>query len=169
MENNILFFFNSRPLLEIFWKFCKISQNIQRGDPWDFFIIGDFFEILKIFPKYPKGGPLEFFFGGTPPNKKFFNAFLDELRIQKKKKRGTGFTPPPLWKFPYFFFEPFPKCIFFNSCFFFQFLVDDCGERRFIYCSFISYWYWGLVWPEITGTLMDYYADITNTATTADM
>ena len=61
------FFFNSRPLLEIFLKFWKISQNIQRGDPWDFFIIGDFFEILKIFPKYPKGGPLEFFLGGTPP------------------------------------------------------------------------------------------------------
>ena len=60
--------------------------------------------------------------------------------------------------------------VFFSThVFFLQFLVDDCGERRFIYCSFISYWYWGLVWPEITGTLMDYYADITNTATTADM
>ena len=85
MENNILFFFNSRPLLEIFFKFIKISQNIQRGDPWDFFIFGDFFELWKNFPKYPKGGPLGFFFGGTPPIKKnFFNAFLDELRIQKK-------------------------------------------------------------------------------------
>ena len=122
MENNILFFFNSRPLLEIFWKFCKISQNIQRGDPWDFFIIGDFFEILKIFPKYPKGGPLGFFFGGTPPpNKKFFfNAFLDELRIQKKKKCGTGLTPPPYGNFHSFFFEPFPKQVFLETC--------DCAD-----------------------------------------
>ena len=108
MENNILFFFNSRRLLEIFWKFCKISQNIQRGDPWDFFIIGDFFEILKICPKYPKEGPWDFFRGYPPPNKFFFNAFLDELRIQKKMR--NGFDPPSLWKFPYFFFfEPFPN------------------------------------------------------------
>ena len=67
-------------LLEIFLKFWKFSQNIQRGDPWDFF-------------------------SGVPPPKKKINAFLDELRIQKKC--GTGLTPP-LWKFPYFFFEPFP-------------------------------------------------------------
>ena len=30
--------------------------------PKIFFIIGIFFEILKIFPKYPKGGPLGFFY-----------------------------------------------------------------------------------------------------------
>ena len=63
MEKVFYFFFNSRPLL----------------------FIGDIFEILKNFPKYPKGGPLGFFCQGYPPPKKnFFNAFLDELRIQKK-------------------------------------------------------------------------------------
>ena len=137
MENNILFFFNSRPLLEIFLKFWQISQNIQRGDPWDFFIIGIFFEILKIFPKYPKGGPLGFFYywnifwnfekiskiskGGTlgifflgvpPPKKNFFNAFLDELMIKKKKNAERVWPPPPLWKFPYFFFWTLPLSIF---------------------------------------------------------
>ena len=44
---------------------ANISQNIQRGDPWDFFIIGDFFKILKIFPKYQK--TLGIFFRGYPP------------------------------------------------------------------------------------------------------
>ena len=102
-------------LLEFFLKFWKFFQNIQRGDPWDFSIIGIYFEILKKFPKYPKGGPLGFFFWGYPPPKKnFFNAFLDELRIQKKKKKnGERVWPPPLWKFPFFFFfEPFPKYSF---------------------------------------------------------
>ena len=51
---------------------------------------------MEIFLKYPKGGPL---------NKKFyFNAFLDELRIQKKN--GTGLTPPPYGNFHTFFLNP---------------------------------------------------------------
>ena len=54
-------------LLDFFLKFWKFFQNIQRGDPWDFSIIGIYFEILKKFPKYPKGGPLGFFFWGYPP------------------------------------------------------------------------------------------------------
>ena len=35
-----------------------------------------------------QGGTLGIFFQGNPPNKIFFNAFLDELRVYKKKK-GT--------------------------------------------------------------------------------
>ena len=107
MENNILFFFNSRPLLEIFLKFWKISQNIQRGDPWDFFIIWDFFEILKIFQNIQRGDPWDFFSGGTPPwKKKFLMHFWMNWGYKKKKKMRNGFDPPPLWKFPYFFLNP---------------------------------------------------------------
>ena len=140
MENNILFFFNSRPLLEIFLKFWQISQNIQRGDPWDFFIIGIFFEILKIFPKYPKGGPLGFFYywnifwnfekiskiskGGTlgifflgvpPPLKKFFLMHFWMNWGYKKKKCGTGLTLLEISILFFFFFEPFPNCLI--SCY----------------------------------------------------
>ena len=95
MENNILFFFNSRPLLEIFLKFWQISQNIQRGDPWDFFIIGIFFEILKIFPKYPKGGPLGFFYYW-----RFFWNFENFPKISKGGTLGIFFSGvPPQIKF----------------------------------------------------------------------
>ena len=91
-------------LLEFFLKFWKFFQNIQRGDPWDFSIIGIYFEILKKFPKYPKGGPLGFFFWGYPPPKKnFFNAFLDELRVQKKKKNAERVWPLSI---SYFFLNP---------------------------------------------------------------
>ena len=59
----IYFFSNWRPLMELFFwnfeKYPKISKG--RGDPWDFFIIGDFLEILKIFTKYPKKNLMHFF------------------------------------------------------------------------------------------------------------
>ena len=77
---------------------------------WRFF--GNFVK----FPKISKGGTLGIFFQGYPPpnKKKIFNAFLDELRIQKKKC-GTGLTPPPYGNFHTFFFEPFPYQLLFFS------------------------------------------------------
>ena len=114
-------------------KFWKISQNIQRGDPWDFFIIGIFFEILKIFPKYPKGGPLGFFYywnifwnfekiskiskGGTlgifflgvpPPLKKFFlmHFWMNWGYKKKKKNAERVWPPPPYGNFHTFFLNP---------------------------------------------------------------
>ena len=88
MENNILFFLNSRPLLEIFLKFWKNSQNIQRGDPWDFFIIGNFFEILKIF------GIGIFFSGASPPKNFFLNSLIFQhyARLVRTDKCFVSFS-----------------------------------------------------------------------------
>ena len=47
----------------------------------------------------------------------------------------NGFDPPPLWKFPYFFFEPFPNILFFVSIFWLQIrphLADVAAHEAWI-------------------------------------
>ena len=106
MENNILFSIGGH-YRRFFWNFEKFPK-ISKGGTLGIFFVRIFkvqFEGLKMLkrPKLTQCYPFTVVIGegGGPPPQFFLNAFLDELRIQKK-----NWTVLTLMEISYFFLNP---------------------------------------------------------------
>ena len=94
----IYFFSNRRPLMELFfWNFEKYPKISKGGTLGIFLLLDIFLNFWKFSQNIQRGDP----------HKKIFLMHF-WMNWGYKKKCGTGLTPPPLWKFPSFFWEPFP-------------------------------------------------------------